>query len=59
MKAVWVLMNGEDKKLEFGVGEPVETDTDLLLFDENKNIIGRIARADLRGWWAKDVGEAD
>lgn len=59
MKAVWVLMNGEDSWLEFGYGEPEEVGDYLLLFDGNRNIVGRIALADLRGWRAKDVGGAE
>ena len=59
MKVVWVLMNSEDKWLELGIGDPVEAGDYLLLFDGDKNIIGRIALADLRGWRAKDVGGPD
>ena len=59
MKVCWVLMHGAEQPLELGHGDPVETDKDLILYDADKNIIGRITRDDLQAWWMKDASGTD
>ncbi len=59
MKVCWVLMRGMKQPVELGHGDPVETSNELILYDADKNVIGRFALTDLRGWWATDVGGTD
>ena len=41
MKVCWVLMRGVEQPLEVGHGDPVETHNELILYDADKNVIGR------------------
>ena len=47
----WVFINGMDKPAAIGRGDATEEGNDLVLRSKDGSLIGRVALADLRGWW--------